>query len=37
MLYEGANCCLRGIKQGKLWGKGAFFAGDGERQDLLIL
>ena len=30
MLYEGANCCLRGIKQGKLWGKGALFAGDGE-------
>ena len=30
MLYGGANCCLRGIKQGKLWGKGALFAGDGE-------
>lgn len=30
VLYEGANCWLRGIKQGKLWGKGALFAGDGE-------
>ena len=26
MLCGGANCCLRGIKQGKLWGKGALFA-----------
>lgn len=29
-VMQGSKFCLRGIKQGKLWGKGALFAGDGE-------